>query len=102
RYVLAEGQMLEGGGDLVDLFHSRAQRRPADQHEHVARLDAIRSPALDRGDRVTLLREHASRTSFSVDAVRVDDRRIDRRALDDGAFGREIAPRKRDGARESA
>ena len=34
--VLAEGQMLQGGGDLIDLLHAGARRAAADQHDNVA------------------------------------------------------------------
>ena len=40
--VLAERQVLERRGDLVDLLHARAQRPAADQHEDVAGLDRSR------------------------------------------------------------
>ena len=40
--------------------------------------------------------------SLAVDAVGVDDGRVDRRALDDRAFGREVAARERDGAGQAA
>ena len=34
--VLAEGEMLEGGGDLVDLLHAGAHGAAADEHDDVA------------------------------------------------------------------
>ena len=37
RDVLAEIQMLQRGGDLIDLLHARAHRAAADQHDDVAR-----------------------------------------------------------------
>src|SRR4029453_8755724 len=75
--VLAERQVLEGGRDLVDLLHAGAERAPADQHEHVAGLKTIVAAALDGGDRVALAGEHARGSGLAIDAVRVDDRRID-------------------------
>ena len=63
--VLAERQVLQRGRDLVDLLHARAQRPAADQHQDVARLDALRPRALDRRDRRALGREDARRARSS-------------------------------------
>src|SRR5579859_5004852 len=38
-YVFARGQPLEGGGDLIDLFHTGARGAGADQHHDVVLLD---------------------------------------------------------------
>src|SRR5579864_6475687 len=46
--------------------------------------------------------EDACRAGHAVDAVFVDHRGIDRRALDDRSLRREIAARKADGAGQSA
>ena len=95
---LPKSQILERRGDLVGLLHARAHRPAADQHEHVAGLDPS-GPALDRRDRRRLASVNtARRAGLAVDAVRIDDGRIDRRALDDRAFGRQVAARERDRA----
>ena len=49
--VLAVGQLLERGGDLVNLLHAGALGAAADEHHHVtvadrARLDGLRSRLL--------------------------------------------------------
>src|SRR5262249_32832065 len=36
RDLLAPGQVLESGGDLVDLLHARSQRAAANEHKDVA------------------------------------------------------------------
>ena len=51
RDVLAEVEVLQGRCDLVNLLHAGAHRPAADQHQHVAGLDAVRAAALDRRDR---------------------------------------------------
>ena len=39
--VLAEVEVLQRGGELVGLLHAGAHRPAADQHEHIAGLDAL-------------------------------------------------------------
>src|SRR5262249_57380711 len=46
RDLLTPGQVLESGGDLVDLLHARSQRAAADEGEDVARPPTARAPAL--------------------------------------------------------
>src|SRR6185369_5795258 len=85
--LLAEGKMLESRGDLVDFFHARPHGAAANEHDHVAGLNGFR---LDRGDRGGFGDENAGRADLAINAVRIDDRRVDRRALDDASFGSEI------------
>ena len=54
RDVLADAEVLQRRGHLVDLLHARAHRAAADEHHHVAGADAIVALALDRGDRGAL------------------------------------------------
>ena len=75
RDVLAPGQVLERGGDLVDLLHARAQRPAADQHEDVARPGRAPALALDGRDGVALAGEDARRAGLAVDAVGIDHAR---------------------------
>src|SRR5262245_51915237 len=79
--VLAEAEMLERRGDLVDLLHPRPHRAAADQHEYIAGFQAVVAVALDGLDGCVLAREDASRTDLAIDPVRIDHTRIDRRAL---------------------
>ena len=43
RDRLADVEILERRGDLVDLFHARAHRAAAGEHDHRARRDAVGS-----------------------------------------------------------
>src|SRR5262249_60466574 len=95
RLFLAPREMLERGGDLVDLLHSRAQGAAADQGQDVAGLETARALALDGGDRVALAREDARGARLAIDAVGAHHRRVDGRALDDRTLGRQVAARKR-------
>ena len=49
-----------------------------------------------------LAREDTRRAGLAIDAVGIDHARIDRRALDDRAFRRQVAARKRDRAGQAA
>src|SRR5690242_15425506 len=99
RDMPAEGQMFECGSQLVSLLHARAEWSAANEHHHVACLDPF---FLERGHRLLLVHEHTGRTFLAVNAVGVNHARIDRRALDDRAFGRKVAARKCDRAGEAA
>jgi hypothetical protein len=94
RDLLAEGKMLERRGDLIDFFHARPHGATANEHDHVAGVNGFR---FDRGDGSRLGDENAGRADLAIDAVRIDDRRVDRRAFDDASFGRKIAARKGNG-----
>src|SRR5712691_3117642 len=95
-------QMPERGGDLVDLLHPRAHRAAADEHHDVAGLEALGPAALDGGDGVALAGEHPRRPDLYIDTVGAHHAGVDRRALDDRAFRRQIAPRERHGTGEPA
>ena len=86
--MLAEVEILERGGDLVDLFHAGAHRAAAHEHEDVARVDLA---ALDGGDGGLLGEEDAGRARLAIDAVAPRRPGIDGGALDDRAVGREVA-----------
>src|SRR5207244_1967790 len=96
-YMFTEAQMAKGGGDLVNFFHAGAHRSTTDEHEHVSRLEALRSPALDGGDGGPLADEDARGPNLPVNAVGVNDAGIDRRALDHRSFGGQVAARKSHG-----
>ena len=98
RHVLSEVEVLQRGGHLIDLLHSRARRAAARQHQDVARAHA---PVLDRLHRRRLGVENARRASLAVDTIGVHHRRIDRGALDHRAIGRQVALRKRDGGSQA-
>ena len=87
---LPNGRYLSARRELIGLLHARAHRPAADQHEHVAGVNASR---LDRGDRRRLGDEDLGRAGEAIHAVGIDHRRIDRRALDHRAFRREVADR---------
>src|SRR5205807_9413558 len=95
RHLLAPRQVLQRRGDLLDLFHARAERAAADEDHDVARLDPARPLALDGGDRRALPREHARRTDLAVHTVGTDDRRVDGRALDHGPLRGQVPPGER-------
>ena len=101
RDVLAEGQVPQRGGDLVGFLHTGAHGPAADEDQHVPGLDPVLAPALDGGYGVPFPREYPRGSRFPVHAVRIDDLRIDRRALDDRSFRRQVAPGKRDRAGQS-
>ena len=101
RDLLADVEVLQGGGHLVDLLHARAHRTAADEHHHLVGEDAVVAVALDGGNRRALAREHARRAGEAVHAVAADDGRVDCGALADGAIGREVAAEERDGGRQA-
>ena len=78
--VLAMRELLERGGDLVDLLHARAERAAADEDDDVALRDCA---ALDGVDGGGLRDEDAGRAGVTVDVAIADERRIDGGALDD-------------------
>ena len=96
--VLAVRQLLERGGDLINLLHAGAGRTPADQYKHVA---ARHIAALDGLDGRLFRDEDFGRAEMTIDLVLVNKRGIDGCALDDRALGREVAHREADGGRES-
>src|SRR5215831_12100632 len=85
--VLAEIEVLQRRSYLVRFFHSRAHRSAADEDNYVAGLDIA---ALDRRDRPRLGGENTGRTALAIDAVGIDDSRINGRALDHRTFRRKI------------
>ena len=97
--VLAEGEGLERGGDLVDLLHARAGGAAADEDHDVAFDDLAGLDGVDGGG---FGGEDLGGTEVAVDAVGIDEGRVDGGALDDGAFGREIADGEADGGGEAA
>ncbi len=88
--------MLECRRYLVDLLHPGAEWPAADQHDDVAGLDAIGAVAFDRLDSGALAGEHPRPSQLAVDAIGVDDARVDRGALDHRPFGRQVAAREGD------
>ena len=99
RDVLAEGQMLQGAGELIRFLHARAHRTAAREHDDVAGLHLA---FLDRGDGLLLADEHARRSFLAINAVGIDDARVDGSAFDERTLGRKVAARERDGAGQSA
>src|SRR4029079_7877535 len=89
RDSLADVEVLERGGDLVNLFHARAERATSGQHDHFAGADAVLAAALDGRNRRAFARENARGPGTAIHAVGIDDARIDGRRLDDRAVGRE-------------
>ena len=66
-------QVLQRRGDLIDLLHARSHRAAADQHQHVARLDAIGAVALDRRDgRASRVVKTRAGPDLAIDAVGID------------------------------
>ena len=60
-HLLAPGDILERRGELVGLFHARAQRPAADVHQHIARLDGRLGLSFDGLDGSMLGGEHPRR-----------------------------------------
>jgi hypothetical protein len=83
---------------LISLLHAGAERTAADEHQHVAGSNSSR---LDGGDRRRLGHEDLGRTGEAIDAIRADDRRIDRGCLDHRPFRREVADRGAERRRQS-
>ena len=98
-HVLAEGQVLEGRGQLVGLLHAGAHGADPRQYQHIAGADVTR---LDGNDRLPLPREHASRTLQEEHPLGRQHRGIDGGALNDSPLGSQVAPRKRHRAGEAA
>src|SRR5262249_44178398 len=96
RDLLAEAQMLERRGDLVNLFHTRPHRTTADQNQDVPRLQSPLPVALDRPDGRAFAREDAGRTYLAKHAISIHNARIDSCALDYRPFRSQVAARKRD------
>src|ERR1051326_5643927 len=92
--MLAEIEILQCGCDLIRLLHARTQWPATDQHQNVARVDAAR---LDGRHRRWFRQKNASRSTLAIDAVRIDDARIDRGALDHSTERREVTAWKTDG-----
>ena len=86
--VFAEGERFEGGGDLVDLLHAGAGGAAADEDHDVVLLDLAGLDGVDGG---FFGDEDLGGAEVVEDAVGVDEGRIDGGALDDGAFGGEVA-----------
>ena len=89
--VLAERQVLERGGDLIDLLHARPHRAATHQDKHITGLDRSAGGPFDRGDRLALAGKNPRRAGLAVNSVEVDHRWIDGRALDDRSVGGEVA-----------
>ena len=65
------------------------------EHDDVALFDAVGAGVFHGGDGRFLAGKDAGRPGLPIDAVGVDDGRVDRRALDDRALGRQVAARER-------
>ena len=98
-HVLAEGQVLEGRGQLVGLLHAGAHGADPRQYQHIAGADVTR---LDGNDRLPFPREHASRTLQEEHPLRRQHRGIDGGALNDRSLGSQVAPRERHRAGQAA
>src|SRR5205823_3485363 len=59
--VLAEAEMLEGAGHLVNLLHAGADRAPANQDDDIASAHALGRLALDRRHGRLFSEKHTSR-----------------------------------------
>ncbi len=57
---------------------------------------------LDGGDGGAFAGEDARRARLAIDAVGIEHAGVDGGALDDGAFGRQVAEREGDGAGQAA
>ena len=97
--VFAEGESLEGGGDLVDLLHAGAGGAAAGENHDVV-LDDL--AGLDGVDGGRFGGEDFGGAEVMVSLVGVNEGRIDGGALDDGAFGSEVADGEADGGGEAA
>src|SRR5260370_21438969 len=93
--MLAEAQVLQRRGDLVNLLHAGAHWPAADQLHYIAGPDAISTAALDCCDGRLLAGEDARRPRLAVDSIGVHDRRVDGRALDDRTLRGKVAARER-------
>ncbi len=100
--LLAERQMLEGRGDLVDLLHPGPERPATDQDQDVARAERVAPLPLDGGDGGGLAGEDPRRADLAVDPVGADHGRVDGGALDHRPFGGEVPPRKGHGAGQTS
>ena len=97
--VMAERKRLECRGDLVDLLHAGSGGSAADEDDDVSGGDATLFDGEDGG---FFGDENPRRAEVPVLAVFIDEAGIDGCALDDRAFGREIADGKADGRSEAA
>ncbi|MDB5348631.1 MAG: hypothetical protein JWP89_7008 [Schlesneria sp.] len=100
--VLAEGEVPQGRRDLIGLFHAAAEGATTHQDDDVTFFDGTVGTAFHCGDGVSFRREDSGGAELAVDAVGVDDGLVDRGALDDRAFGSDVAQGERDGAGEAA
>src|SRR5690606_29375518 len=94
RHVLAPGQVLERGGELVGLLHAGAGRAAACQPHDLPGPHRVLPLGLDRADRVALGGEHARRAGMPIHVVRIDDRWIDGGGLDHRTVRRQVAARE--------
>src|SRR6185437_2936260 len=99
RNMLAEWQRLKCGGDLIDLLHACTERTSANKHKNIAVADFA---TLDCCNSCGLGDKDLGGTFVPIEVVCVDERGIDGSALDDAAFGREIADGKADGRTKTA
>src|SRR5690606_9664193 len=91
RNLLAEREMLEGGGDLVNLFHPAAHRASTAEYEYVTWLQLLGPSALYGLNGLGFRRKDLRRSTLAIDAVRIHHARVDRRRFDDATTRRKIA-----------
>ncbi len=85
--VFAERQRLQCRRDLVYLLHARTGRPTADEHHHIVFYNVAALNGVDRG---LFSSEHFCGPKVAILLIGVDQRRINRGALDDRAFRRKV------------
>ena len=89
--MLAEGQVLEGRGQLIGLLHAGAHGADSSQHQHITGPDMAR---LDGGDGIALAGEDLGRAFEFKDTVGREHRGIDGRAFNHRTLGGDVAARE--------
>ncbi|MNC19775.1 hypothetical protein D3C75_677130 [compost metagenome] len=91
RNLLAKGQMLQRGCQLIRLLHSGAAGAAPDDGKNIP---CMYSPVLDASDRVLFRSKDLNSPHMPVDPFTVQDRGVNGCRFDDRAFRRQISGRK--------
>ena len=83
---------------MIRLLHPGADRPAAGHDQHIAGLNFV---LLDRRNGGVLAGEYLGRAFVRIDAVFIDQARIDRGAFDDRSLGREVAAREHHRTRQA-
>ena len=88
RDMFAEWKVLECGGQLIGFFHTGPHGATADQHNDVTGIDRS---LFDCCHGLAFAHKNARGTFLAINSVGINNARINRRALHNRTFGRQIA-----------